>query len=111
MDSTANESQHSENNSNRSADLQHFPNDQTYSKVTSKDSLFSSERKEDAYTSDDEKRFKKNIRQRMYHQTNLTALNSIKRSSYYKRKLATQEQKCEALNTEKKMSFQDEKNK
>ena len=68
-DSTANESQHSDNESNTSADLHYF---------SSKDCLFSSEKKEDAYTSDEEKCLKKNIRQRLYYQKNLTILNSKK---------------------------------
>ena len=112
-DSAANESQHSDNESNTSADHQHFPSNQMDSNViTSKDSLFSSEKKENAYTSDEEKRLKMNTRQRTYHQKNLvTNLNSKKRSFYCKRKLANQEQKREELNTEKETSFQGEKNK
>ena len=39
MDLTATKSQHSDNKSNASADLQHFPNDQSDSNVTSQDSL------------------------------------------------------------------------
>ena len=62
MDSTANESQHSDNESNTSADVQHFPNGQMDSNVTSTDSLFSSEKKEDASTIDE-----KNARKRTFH--------------------------------------------
>ena len=62
-ESTAKKLQHSDNKSNTSADLHHFPNDQMDSNVTtSKDSLYSFEKKEDAYTSDEEKRLKKNTR-------------------------------------------------
>ena len=69
----------------------------------------SSEKEEDAYTSDEEKHLKKNTRQRTYHQKNLTNFNSNKHASYYKKKLAAQEQKREELNTEKEASFWDEK--
>ena len=53
MDLMANESQHSDNESYTSADLQHFPNNLTDSNVVSKDSLFASEKKEDTYTVDE----------------------------------------------------------
>ena len=105
-DSTANKSQNSVNKSNTGADLQHFPNNQMDSNVTtSKDSLSSSEKKEDVYTSDEEESLKQNTRQRTYHHKILTYLNSNKRASYYKRKLDAQEQKREELNTEKETSI------
>ena len=47
--------------------------------------------------------------QRLYYQKNLTILNSNKRASYYKIKMAAQEQKREELNTEKETSFPDGK--
>ena len=74
MDSTANESQHSDNKSNTSVDLQHFPNDQLDSNATSKDSIFASEKKEDARTNDGKKNIKKNTKQGLYHQKNLTII-------------------------------------
>ena len=68
---------------------------------------FSAEQKEDTYISDEDNTSKK-TRQRTYHQKNLTNLNSNKRSSYYKKKLAAQEQERKELNTEKEKSFRDE---
>ena len=90
MDFTTNESQHGENKSNTSADLQHFPSHQTDSTVTSKDSLFYSEKKEDASTIKGGKRMQLNMLQRLYYQKNLTILNYKKRTCYYKRKLVAQ---------------------
>ena len=55
----ANKSQYSDNESNTSADLQHFSNDRLDSNVTSKDSLFASEKKEDTYTIADKKTLQK----------------------------------------------------
>ena len=49
MNSTSNGSQHSDNKSNTSADLHHFLNNQSDYNVTSQDSLFASEKKEDAH--------------------------------------------------------------
>ena len=79
------------------------------SNVTSKDSLFSSEKKKDTSTIKGKKRMQKNIVQRLYYQKNLTILNSKKRAScYYNIKLA-QEHKCKEMNTEKETSFRDGK--
>ena len=108
MNSTANESQHSDNKSNTSADLQRFPNDQTDSNMTSRDSLFPSEKKQDASTIKEKREMQKNIVQRSYHQENLTIINSQKRACYYKRKLAAQH-KHQEMNTEKETSFRDGK--
>ena len=110
MDSTTNKSQHSDNESNTSADLEHFLNDQTDSNVKSKIFLFSSEQKEDTSFIKRKKCTQKNIVQRLYHQKYPTIINSPKRASYYQRKLAGQH-KHEEMSTEKKTSFQDAKNK
>ena len=53
MDLTVNKSQLSDDESNKNADLQHVPNNQADSDVTSNDSLFASEKREDAYTIDE----------------------------------------------------------
>ena len=56
MDLTANKSQHSDNKSKIITELQHFPNDQSDSDVTSQDYLFVFEKEENAKTNANEKR-------------------------------------------------------
>ena len=70
MELTANESQHSDNKSNISVELRHFPNNQLDSNVISHDYLFAFKKKEDTNTKADQKRNLLNKKQRSYFQKN-----------------------------------------
>ena len=64
MDLSANESQHSDNKSNISAELQHFPNDKSDYNVTSQDYIFAFEKKDGANTNANKKHKLLNKKQR-----------------------------------------------
>ena len=106
MDLTANKSQHSDNKSNISAELQHFLNGQSDSNVTFQDYLFAFEKKEDTNTNADGKREQKNETQRFYHHKVQNNINAQQHVSYYKRKFEAKHNHKE-MNTEKEISFPD----
>ena len=105
--STANETQHSDNKSNISAELLHFPNHQLDSNVTSQDYLFAFEKKDKAHTNADKKRHQKNKNQRLNHQKNQKNINAQQRSSYCSKRKYEAKHKHQEMNTKKETSFPD----
>ena len=76
MDSTANESQHSDNKRKISAELQHFPNGQLDSDVTSQEYHFAFEKKEDTNANTGGKQEQKNETQRSYNKKTQKNINA-----------------------------------
>ena len=106
MDSTANKTQQSGNNSNIVAEQQHFSNGKLDYNVTSQDYLLAFEKKGDANTDANEKVKLLNKKQRSYVEKNMKNINAQECLYYFKRKYKVKHKQQE-INTEKETSFLD----